>query len=202
MCWKSRASGSPCFRGRCAPTGIVRDAAAKTWICGAGAWFYDGAPGKKVCGGSRSARAAAESRSVAKADRRPFRHRSAGAEAGELLALTDRLGTLHLLQGPYRIMRAARNVGARSGRGSAARLGSGRGAVLPGDRHGIRAAVVVFRRRETPARRRVPFSAGQGGGRAEILAGCRRLLRQGSGGWRRSRTGAGLRRAMAVIGAN
>src|SRR4051794_20489941 len=85
------------FPRKVAASGIVRDAAAKTWICGAGAWVYEGRAGEE--GLRRLAAEPARQRNPdtwLKPIDGPFAIALQGAEAGELVALTDRLGTLHL----------------------------------------------------------------------------------------------------------
>jgi hypothetical protein len=82
-------------------TGIVRPRPA-SWVCGAGAWFYDGR-----AGAAGLERLAAAPRQNLESWLRPvdgaFAIALPGDQPGELLAITDRLGTLHL----YRAQRGS-----------------------------------------------------------------------------------------------
>ena len=96
--------GIAVFPRKVAATPIVRDPAdahdphaAPAWICGAGAWFYDGKSGAE---GLRRLAAGAFRQANSDAWLKPsdgaFAIVLAGKEPDEIAAITDRLGTLHL----------------------------------------------------------------------------------------------------------
>ena len=98
--------GVAVFPRKVAATGIVRDPAntldrqaAPAWICGAGAWFYQGLAGAE---GLRRLAAQAFRQATPEAWLQPVDGAFAivlpGKEPGQLTALTDRRGTIHLYQ--------------------------------------------------------------------------------------------------------
>src|SRR5438105_7136877 len=102
-CLQEPGLGVAVFPRKVADGGIVRDVATGAWICGAGAWIYDGAAGQE---GLRRLAAAPSRQRNPETWLKPvdgaFAIALQGAEVGELVAVTDRLGALHLYKAQTR----------------------------------------------------------------------------------------------------